>query len=525
MSPRPKPLVLLIIDGFGIAPDDAGNAITQAKTPTLRDLISKYPTMTLRANGEAVGLSWGEMGNSEVGHLAIGAGRVYYQSLPRISLAIENGSFFDNEVLKDAAEHLKKTGGALHLIGMIGIGKVHASDQHGFALLEFAKKNGIGDVFLHAILDGRDSLYNSGHGFLEKWLEKMRELGIGAVASVSGRYYAMDRDNKWERTEKAYRAIAEGKGEPVENPLDAIQSSYAKEVYDEQFVPTTAIKDGVPVAKIEEGDVTLFFNFRPDRSRQLTKAFTLPTFEYFDREYIKNLFFATMTEYEAGLPVHTMFPPEVIHKGFAEIISNIGLKQLHIAETEKYAHVTFFLNGTREEPFPGEERVMIQSPKVSSYDETPEMGTNEIADRVAKEIKLGNYDVIVANFANPDMVGHTGNFEATKTAVENVDSAIKRVTDAALQTGGVVVITSDHGNAEEMKNLKTGEMDKEHSTNPVPFIIVGKEYKGKTSVAGEIPGGDLSLIQPVGVLADVAPTLLTILGIPQPPDMTGQPLT
>jgi len=521
---RPKPVVLIVLDGWGIAPDDAGNAIVRARTPVIDDLIKSYPAMPIRANGEAVGLSWGDMGNSEVGHLTIGSGRVYYQSLPRISMSIEKGDFFENEALLNAMKHVKKTGGTLHLIGLMSEGKVHSYNSHAYAVMEMAKKNSVKDVAIHAILDGRDTLYNAGYGFIEELQAKIKEIGVGKIASLSGRFYAMDRDNKWDRTEKAYNAMVTGVGEETEDVLEAIKASYAKEVYDEEFVPTVVKKKGEPVSLIKKGDAVIFFNFRPDRARQLTRALVLPTFEGFSRDYIDDLYMTTMTQYEKWLPVDVAYSAEVIHKGLSEVISNTGLKQLHVAETEKYAHVTFFFNGTREDPFPGEDRVMVSSPKVASYDEQPAMSTAQITSEVLKGIKSGDNDFIVVNFAAPDMVAHTGNFEATKLACEAVDLHVGKIVESVLAVDGVVVITADHGNAEEMFNLTTGEMDKEHSTNSVPLIVVGNKYAGAQAISGDIPGGDLSLVSPVGVMADVAPTVLAIMGIPKPSSMTGQSL-
>ena len=521
---RPKPAVLLILDGFGVAPDSDGNAITRAKMPAFRELIKKYPTMTLRASGEEVGLSWGEMGNSEVGHLAIGSGRVYYQMFPRINREIASESFFQNSAFLEAAEYVKKQKSTLHLIGMVSPGRVHSMDEHCFALLEFARRQKIKDVAIHAILDGRDTVYNAGVDFLATLQKKIKELKIGKIATLSGRYYAMDRDNRWDRTEKAYLAMALGEGQKAEDPIEALRASYGKEVYDEEFVPTVIEEKGKPIAFVKERDAVIFFNFRPDRMRQIVKAFTIPKFDGFERTLIPDLKVVTMAEYEPNLPVTVAFQPEKIKLTLAEVISNAGLKQLHIAETEKYAHVTFFLNGMREEPFLREDRVIIPSPKVSSYDTAPEMSAQKITDRVLKEIENDSYDFIVVNFANPDMVAHTGNFEATVKANEVTDGCLSKIVKAAVSRGGVVFVTADHGNAEELKNLRTGEIDKEHATNPVPFLLIGKMFEGRASVAGEIPEGDLSLSPPVGMLADVAPTILTVLGIPQPPEMGGAPL-
>lgn len=520
-----KPVILLILDGVGIAPPSEGNAITKAKTPVLNKLISTYPTMPVRASGEAVGLSWGEMGNSEVGHLTIGAGRVFYQTFPRINKSIEDKSFFENEAFLSAASHVKKNKSTLHLLGMVSPGRVHSMDSHLHALLELCKKQKVKNVAVHAILDGRDTVYNSGIDFLTKLQEVMKKLKIGKVATLAGRYYAMDRDNRWDRVEKAYRAIVMGESvERFSNPLEAIKASYAKEIFDEEFVPVVLTDHDEPVSQIKDHDAVIFFNFRPDRARELTHAFVDTEFKNFERPRLQNLLFVTMVEYEQGLPVTASFPPDVITMPLARVLSEQKLKQLHIAETEKYAHVTFFLNGTQEEPFPGEERVIIPSPQIAAYDTVPEMSIYEITKRLVKEIDGGKYDFIVANFANGDMVGHTGKLEATIKAMEVVDECIGKIVEAALLKDGTVLVTADHGNAEELQNLQTGEIDKEHSTNPVPFIVIGSAFSGQSSPAGEAPGGDLSLVPPVGMLADVAPTILKIMGIPQPPEMTGQSL-
>ncbi len=522
---RPKPVVLVIIDGFGIAPQAEGNAIREAKMPVMQRLVEGYPAMTLRASAEAVGLSWGEMGNSEVGHLTIGAGRVLYQSLPRISMAIESGEFFKNTALTGAVEHVKKSGGTLHLMGLVSPGGVHASDDHLYALLMLCKKMKCDRVAVHAFLDGRDTIFNSGINFIDALEKKMTELKVGKIASVSGRYYAMDRDNRWDRIQKAYDAIALGKSDTqATSASEAIRTSYEKAVYDEEFVPTVITKGGKPIATVQEHDACIFFNFRPDRARELTKAFVLPTFDKFPREAVQDVHFVTFMEYEKDLPVHVAYPPQLIETCLARVISDNGLRQLHIAETEKYAHVTFFLNGMHEAEYPGEERVIIPSPRVSTYDKAPDMSALPIAERVVQEVMKGQYDFIALNFANPDMVGHTGNEQATATACETVDKAIGKIQDAVLAHGGVMVITADHGNAEEVKNLTTGEIDKEHSTNPVPFIVVGKQFEGLRAPTGDVIGGDLSLTPPIGMLADVAPTILKIMELPQPSDMTGTAL-
>ncbi len=521
-----KLVTLAIFDGLGVAPDSDGNAVTRAKMSNLQNYIKNYPVMTIFASGNEVGLSFGEMGNSEVGHLNIGAGRVYYQSCPRINNEISNGDFFKNPAFLEAVEHVKKNQTNLHLIGLLGIGNVHASDSHLYALLDFCAQNKIGDkVFIHGILDGRDALYNSGKNFVTELLEKMKVVNVGQIASLSGRFYALDRDNRWDRCEKAYQAMAFGKAQRSgDDLLKIIDESYALKNYDEEFIPTVITKNGKPVSTIKENDAVIFFNFRPDRARELTKAFVLPGFNKFEREYIKNLFFVTMTEFEKDLPVVVAYPPIVVHNSLAETVSKAGKKQFHVAETEKYAHITFFLNGTIEDSFIGEDRMIVPSPKVSSYAEAPEMSASSVAKEAVKAIDSGKYDFVVLNFANPDMVGHTGDLAATIKGCEAADKALGEVVQHTLAQGGVVVITADHGNAEEVLNLQTGEMDKEHSTNPVPLLVIGKDFEGQAGPSGEPPEGDLSLMHPVGVLADVAPTILSLMGIEQPPEMTGTPL-
>lgn len=526
LGKRPRPLLLIICDGFGVAPPGKGNAISEAKTPNLDSYIRSYPSMTLVASGQEVGLSWGEMGNSEVGHLNIGAGLVYYQTFPRINKTIEDGTFFQNPALVGAVQSVKSKG-TLHLIGLVSNGNVHAAQEHLYALLELAKREKAGSVAIHAILDGRDAGRDKGLFFVTELLSKIKEIGVkqAFIATLTGRYYALDRDNRWERVEKAYRAIAEGASDAAApDPLAAIQQSYAKEIFDEEFMPTVITRAGRPAAAVADGDAIIFYNFRPDRARELTAAFVLPSFDKFPRPKRIACTFVTFTEYEKNLPVTVAYPPLAVKNPLAKVIADAGLKQLHIAETEKYAHVTFFLNGTLEEPFSNEERILIPSPHVSSYDQKPEMAAREIASRAVKEIKKGSADVIIINFANADMVGHTGNMKATVAGIEAIDSAIGDVVKAALDKEGAAIITADHGNAEEVINLRTGEIDKEHSTNPVPFIVIGKQWEGQNAGLPEGVGGDLSLVPPVGFLADVAPTVLKIIGLKPPSEMTGRPL-
>ena len=522
---RPKPIALLILDGWGVAPAGVGNPLVAAATPVIDALINEYPTMMLRASGESVGLSWGEMGNSEVGHLTIGAGRIFYQSLPRINLALGNGEFFANDGFLRTADHVRKNSSTMHIIGILSAGNVHGSDEHIYGLLRFAKEQGIGKVMVHVILDGRDAIYNSGIEFVRTLQEKCAEFGVGEIASVCGRYYAMDRDHRWDRTELAYSAmIGAVDARTAIDAITAIQKSYDQKVYDEEMMPVCITRRDAPVGAIHENDAIIFSNFRSDRARQLTEAFVMTDFSGFSRSQIKNLFFCTMTEYEKGYPVTVAFPPEEVETGLAKIISEAGLSQLHIAETEKYAHVTFFFNGMKESPYPGEDRVIIPSPRVASYDKFPEMSAEKITDAIVEDIKTGTHDFIVANFANADMVAHTGDFGATKVAVEVIDRCLGKIITAIEANNGVAVITADHGNAEEVVNLQTGAIDKEHSTNAVPCIVVGAQYRVHHDEKKGSEKIDLSFAPVVGMLADVAPTILKIMAIAQPPEMTGNSL-
>ena len=522
---RPRPVILMILDGFGIAPPSRANAISLAKTPNLDKYANNYPVMPLAASGEAVGLSWGEMGNSQVGHLSLGSGLIPYQNLPRITKSITDGDFFKNEALLKAVKHAKKNKCALHLMGLISTGGVHSYNEHLYSLLDLAKQEGLEKVYVHAFLDGRDALYNSGLNFITKLQNKINEVGIGEIVTLSGRFYAMDRDNRWERTELAWRAMVDGQSEEkFKDPLQAIQSSYDKKVYDEEFKPVVIVDEAdQPLATIKDNDAVIFFNFRSDRARQLTEALVLPGFVKFKREYFRNLIVVTMTQYEKDLPVSVAFPPLTIDEPIAKIISEAGLKQLHIAETEKYAHVTYFFNGGKETIYEGEDRMLVPSPQVNSYDQKPAMSAREISAKIIQSVKEGLYDFIVVNYANPDMVGHTGNMEATVEAIEILDQLVGEVVDTVLSYDGVALITADHGNAEEMYNLQTGEMEKEHTNNSVPLFIIGQAYAGKSALTGAI-GGDLSHVTPVGVLSDIAPTILKIMGLKKPPIMTGSSL-
>jgi len=521
----PKPVILVVLDGWGIAPPYSGNAITQAKTPNFDKLVSLYPSMTLRASGEAVGLPWGESGNSEVGHMNLGLGRIIYQDLPRINRAISDNSFYKNKVLLEATDYVKKNNSALHFIGLISNGGVHASIEHLLALLALAKEKNIKNVYIHAILDGRDTPYNSGINFIKEIERHIQEYKIGKIATISGRFYAMDRNNHWDRTGKAYFAMVKGEGNEGENPTKVIKESYDKKIYDEEFVPTVIKEKGEPVGLIKEKDAVIFFNYRSDRARQLTKAFVLPGFEKIkNREYLKNLFFVCFTEYEEDLPVKIAFLPEKIKNTLGETISKAGYKQLRIAETEKYAHVTYFFNGGLEEKSTGEDHVLIPSLQVESYDIKPEMSAMEITKKIIELIEKDKYNFILVNYANVDMVGHTANIKAASKAVEVVDKCLGDLVKITLEKNGILLVTADHGNAENMFNMQTGLKDKEHTANPVPFIIIGKEFEGKTIGFQEAPGNDLSLIQPQGILSDVAPTILKIMKIKIPPEMTGRSL-
>jgi len=520
---RPKPVVLIILDGWGVAPASLANAITQAKKPNFDFYCENYFCATLQASGQAVGLPYGEMGNSEVGHLNIGAGRIVYQDLPLINKAITDKEFFTNPIFVKALEKIKKNNSSLHLIGLFSEGGVHSSMDHLFALLELAKEQKIARVFIHAILDGRDMPYDSGLGLIEKVIQKTKELGIGEVATLSGRFWAMDRDNHWERIVEAYKAIVLSESEQTdEYALEAIKKSYEQKIYDEEFKPTVILNDkNQPITKVGAEDGVFFFNFRADRMRELVRSFVQPDFDKFPRVFLNGLTVVTMTEYEKNLPVEVAYPSSIIKTPLAKVISSASLKQLHIAETEKYAHVTYFINGGQEQAFPGEDHSLIPSPRIENYALQPEMSAFEIKEKVLQEINNNKYDFYVINFANPDMVAHTGDMKATIKAIEAVDKCLSEIVAQSLALDGVCVITADHGNAEKIINLQTGEIDKEHSSTPVPFLIIGKDYEIKESPAGLI---DFNLLTPSGFLADVAPTVLKILNLPKPEEMTGRSL-
>ncbi len=523
-----RPLVLLVLDGWGIAPPGPGNAIVTAKTPNMDMLAERYPTVALHASGEMVGLPPNEMGNSEVGHLNIGAGRILYQSLPRIDRDVSSGQFFQNETILKAVQTAKERGSKIHLLGLASHGGIHSSIAHLYALLELCKQQEMGDkVFIHAVLDGRDTAKNAGLETIAELETKCNTIGAGKIASLAGRFWAMDRDNHWERIEAAYNAMRHGVADQKNHsPLAAIEESYGKQVFDEEFVPTVIVNEqGEPTTTVDDGDVVIFFNFRSDRARQMTKAFVLPGFTKFERgSAFNSLIFVTMTEYEKNIPVRVAYQQEQVEYPIARVISEAGLTQLHVAETEKYAHVTFFLNGGAEDPFSGEERSLVASPRVQSYDQSPAMSAKAVSDAVVGGVSGKKFDFIVANFANADMIGHTGNLAATIAGVEVVDACIGDIAAAVAAADGTLVITADHGNAEVMINAKTGEPEKEHTKNAVPCIMASSVLAAQRSLWQPVTNGDLSRLQPVGVLSDVGPTVLTLLGVAIPQEMTGRPL-
>lgn len=520
-----KPIVLIILDGFGITTQDESNPISQSKKPFFTKLIDNYPSMLLEASGLNVGLPFGEVGNSEVGHINIGSGVLHYQSLPRIDKSIEDKSFFENKSLQKALKKVNQNKSQLHLIGLIGNGGVHSHQRHLEALIEFCKENKLKkQTFLHLFLDGRDTPKDSGKLFLKDTIDLCKKNKCGQIATITGRYYGMDRNKNWDRTQKAYEAIAMARAEQTStDPLENLKKSYENEIYDEKFPPTVIVdKNNKPIASVSPEDAVIFFNFRADRAVQLTQAFVDPKFKKFDRLFLKGLTFVTLTEYKKNLPVEVAFPRQTIANPLAKIFSDNGFKQLHLAETEKYAHVTYFLNGQIEDKFPGEERILIPSPLVGSYEKTPAMSSNEVTEKAVENINADKFDFIAINFANPDMIGHTGNLSATKKAIDIVDKCLEKVIRAVLNKQGIAFIVGDHGNAEELINPQTGKIDKEHSVYPVPFIIVSNKLAGQTI---QTPANhDLSTLKPLGILTDVAPTLLSQAGLPLASEMTGTSL-
>ena len=505
-----KPTVLMILDGYGLNDKCEANAVCEAKTPVMDQLMSQCPFVKGNASGLAVGLPDGQMGNSEVGHLNMGAGRIVYQELTRISKEIEDGDFFKNEALLKAVENAKKNDSAIHFMGLLSDGGVHSHITHLYGLLELAKREGLSKVYVHCFLDGRDTPPASGKGYIEQLEEKMKEIGVGRIGVVSGRYYAMDRDNRWDRVEKAFRALTKGEGVQGTDAAALVQQSYDEGTTDEFVLPTVVLKDGKP-ACIEDGDSVVFFNFRPDRAREITRAFCDDEFSRFERGSRMNLTYVCFTDYDDTIENKLVaFHKVNINNTFGEFLAANGLKQARIAETEKYAHVTFFFNGGIEEPNEGEDRILVKSPKVPTYDLKPEMSAYEVCDRLVEAIGSGKYDVIIINFANPDMVGHTGVEPAAIKAVEAVDECVGRAVDAIKKADGQMFICADHGNAEQLVDYETGEPFTAHTVNPVPFILVNADPAYR--------------LREGGCLADIAPTLIELMGLTQPKEMTGKSL-
>lgn len=506
-----KPVVLMILDGFGLSDEMRGNAIAAANTPVIDGLMKTYPFVKGYASGLAVGLPDGQMGNSEVGHLNMGAGRIVYQDLTRITKSIEDGEFFDKDELLAAIDHCKKHDSDLHMYGLMSDGGVHSDIRHLYALLDLCRRKDFDRVFIHCFMDGRDTSPTSGIEYIRELVNETKTIGVGQIASICGRYYAMDRDNRWDRVEKAYRSLVYGEGIIEEDPVLAMQHSYDREITDEFIEPLVIFRDEKPLSLIKPQDSIIFFNFRPDRAREISRAFCCDEFDGFERGERMPLYYVCFTDYDKTIPhKEVVFKEEEIRNTFGAYVSSHQLKQARIAETEKYAHVTFFFNGGVEQPNPMEDRFLIPSPKVATYDLQPEMSAYEVCDTLTEKIRSGKYDCIIINFANPDMVGHTGIMPAVVKAIETIDSCVGKAVEAVKETGGVMFLCADHGNAEELIDLKTGEPWTAHTTNPVPFILInGPEGIG---------------LRENGKLCDIAPTLLELLGLDQPAEMTGQSL-
>ena len=505
-----KPVALIILDGFALRDEDKGNAVTHAKKPNFDRFWNEYPHATLQASGEAVGLPEGQMGNSEVGHLNIGAGRIVYQSLTRVNVAIREGEFEQNETLVAAVKHAKEKGTNLHLFGLLSDGGVHSHIEHLYALLRLAKSEGLEKVYIHGFLDGRDVAPQSAETYLKELNEKIEEYGVGEIATLSGRYYSMDRDKRWERVEKSYRAMVYGEGPSYTSAEECVKDSYENGIYDEFVLPSVITKeDGSPVATIQDEDAVIFYNFRPDRAIQISNTFANEDFRSFDRgeKHPKNLHFVCLTHFSETVDGYVAFKPNNLDNTLGEVLSQNNLKQLRIAETEKYPHVTFFMSGGREAEFPGETRILIDSPKVATYDLKPEMSAYEVTDALLAEIEGDKQDAILLNFANPDMVGHSGMLEPTVKAIETVDECLGKIVDAILAKGGTAIITADHGNADEVITLEGNPMTA-HTTNPVPVIVTKQGLE----------------LREDGILGDLAPTMLTLLDVAQPKEMTGKTL-
>ena len=502
-----KPVMLMILDGFGINENTDGNAVKLAKTPNIDKLMKKYPTTQIYTSGLKVGLPEGQMGNSEVGHTNIGAGRIVYQELTKITKSIEDGDFFSIPELVEAIENCKKYNSKLHILGLVSDGGVHSHIRHLYGLLELAKRRDFENVYVHCFLDGRDTPPASAEGYIADLEDKMKEKGLGKIASISGRYYAMDRDKRWDRVKKCYDALVRGEGNKSTSATIAIEDSYQKEVFDEFVEPTVICNGDTPIAKIENHDSVIFFNFRPDRARQITRAIVDKDFKDFETEKL-DVDFVCFTSYDETMPnVKVAFKKEPLVNTYGEVVSKHGLTQLRIAETEKYAHVTFFFNGGEEKQYPGEDRILVPSPKVATYDLQPEMSAPTVTEKVVEAINSDKYDTIILNYANPDMVGHTGSLPAAIKAVETIDGCVEKVVEAILAHNGTLLITADHGNCEQMIDYKTGEPHTAHTTNPVPLILVSENENLKIKS---------------GKLADLAPTMLELLGIEQPKEMTGE---
>ena len=506
-----KPTVLLIMDGFGLNDRHEANAVYEANTPNIDKLMEKCPFVKGNASGLAVGLPDGQMGNSEVGHLNMGAGRIVYQELTRITKAIQDGDFFDNKAFLEAVENCKKNNSTLHLYGLLSDGGVHSHNTHLYALLELAKRQGLTDVCVHCFLDGRDTAPTSGKEFIEELETKIKEIGVGQIASIEGRYYAMDRDNRWDRVEKAYAALVYGEGNEAADAVEAIQASYDNDKTDEFVLPTVIEKDGQPTGVISDKDSVVFFNFRPDRAREITRAFCDDDFQGFERKARPQVTFVCFTDYDDTIQnKQVAFHKVQLHNTFGEYLAAHNMTQARIAETEKYAHVTFFFNGGVEEPNKGEDRILVKSPKVATYDLQPEMSAPQVCEKLVDAIKSDKYDVIVINFANPDMVGHTGVQEAAIKAVETVDECVGKAVEALKEVDGQMFICADHGNAEQLIDYETGAPWTAHTTNPVPFILVNADPK--------------YTLRENGCLADIVPTLIQLMGMEQPAEMTGKSL-
>lgn len=506
-----RPVVLMILDGYGLNDKTEGNAVAQAQTPVMDKLMQEYPFVRGNASGMAVGLPEGQMGNSEVGHLNMGAGRIVYQELTRITKEIQDGTFFENPALLRAVENCKENNSALHLMGLLSDGGVHSHNTHLYGLLELAKRNGLDKVYVHCFLDGRDTPPASGKEFAQELQKEMDRIGTGKIASVMGRYYAMDRDNNYDRVKLAYDAMTKGEGLTAESGVSGIQASYDRDETDEFVKPTVVLEDGKPVCVVSDKDSVVFFNFRPDRAREITRAFCDDDFKGFDRGPRKDIVFVCFTDYDPTIPnKEVAFHKVSITNTFGEWLAAHHMTQARIAETEKYAHVTFFFNGGVEKPNEGEDRILVNSPKVATYDLKPEMSAYEVCDKLTEAIRSGKYDVVIINFANPDMVGHTGVLEAAVKAVEAVDACVGKAVEAIRETDGVMFICADHGNAEQLVDYETGEPFTAHTTNQVPFLLVNYD--------------PAYTLRDGGCLADIVPTLIEIMGMEQPAEMTGKSL-